>query len=121
MRINSWDWYRDAWRNYFNFKGRSSRAGYWYFCLVHLIVFCLFLILDIGAQLADVPVFTIYYALAAIIPGLSLTVRGLHDKDRSGWWLLVGAAPLPIAVAASNTKHRPTRISDMSYLLFERR
>jgi uncharacterized membrane protein YhaH (DUF805 family) len=34
------------------------------------------------------------YALWAIIPGLAVTVRRLHDLDKSGWHLLIGLIPL---------------------------
>ena len=95
MRMNAWDWYLDAWRDYANFEGRSLRPAYWYFCLVHLIVFCLFLIFDIVTpELADVPIFATYYSIAAVIPGWSLTVRRLHDRDISGWLILIGVVPV---------------------------
>ena len=44
MRMNAWQWYLDAWRNFDNFEGRSSRPAYWYFALVQLIIsfMCLF-------------------------------------------------------------------------------
>lgn len=29
-----------------------------------------------------------FYALAAFIPSLAVTVRRLHDRDMSGWWYL---------------------------------
>jgi len=34
------------------------------------------------------------YALAAIVPGIALTIRRLHDTNRSGWWILVGLVPV---------------------------
>jgi uncharacterized membrane protein YhaH (DUF805 family) len=93
--MNAWAWYLEAWRNYFNFKGRSSRPAYWYFCLVHLIVFSLFLIFDIVTpQLADVPIFAAYYSIVTFCPGLSAAVRRLHDRGLSGWLLLVGVVPV---------------------------
>ncbi|MEA3047456.1 MAG: hypothetical protein QOJ53_1788 [Sphingomonadales bacterium] len=33
-------------------------------------------------------------SLAFIIPGLAVTIRRLHDTDRSGWNLLWGALPI---------------------------
>ena len=93
--MNAWAWYLEAWCNYFNFKGRSSRAAYWYFCLVHLIVFCLFLIFDIiTPELADVPIFATYYSIVTFSPGLSAAVRRLHDRGLSGRLLLVGVVPV---------------------------
>ncbi len=93
--MNAWDWYLDAWHNFGNFEGRSSRPAFWYFCLVNLIVvfMCLFLDVAIFGE-ADFPVLTALYGLAAVIPGLSLSVRRLHDAGRSGWWLLVGVVPV---------------------------
>jgi uncharacterized membrane protein YhaH (DUF805 family) len=34
------------------------------------------------------------YGLAVLIPTLAVTVRRLHDIDRSGWWILIGLVPL---------------------------
>jgi uncharacterized membrane protein YhaH (DUF805 family) len=34
------------------------------------------------------------YALAVLIPSIAVTVRRLHDTDRSGWWILLGLIPL---------------------------
>ena len=39
------------------------------------------------------------YSLATLIPGIAVTVRRLHDTDRSGWWLLIGVIPLIGALA----------------------
>jgi uncharacterized membrane protein YhaH (DUF805 family) len=30
-------------------------------------------------------------ALALILPSLAVGVRRLHDIDRTGWWILIGA------------------------------
>ena len=37
---------------------------------------------------------TSIFALGMLIPSLSVSVRRLHDTDRSGWWLLIGLIPL---------------------------
>ena len=29
-----------------------------------------------------------------MVPGLAVSVRRLHDLDRSGWWLLLGFVPV---------------------------
>ena len=110
MRMNAWDWYLDAWRDYANFEGRSLRPAYWYFCLVHLIVFCLLLIGDVllllsfpDAQASRIrglhpgqgfPILTIIYVAASFLPAWSLTVRRLHDREYSGRVLLFGVVPV---------------------------
>jgi uncharacterized membrane protein YhaH (DUF805 family) len=83
-----------AFQNAFNYQGRASRSAYWWYALATFVVY---LILDIilvqaigggaGAGL--------YYllALANLIVSLPLTIRRLHDTDRSGWWVLIGLVP----------------------------
>jgi uncharacterized membrane protein YhaH (DUF805 family) len=34
------------------------------------------------------------YSLAAMIPGLAVSIRRLHDIGKSGWWLLIAFVPL---------------------------
>ena len=38
------------------------------------------------------------YVLAAFLPTLGVTIRRLHDTDRSGWWCLVPLLPVVGAV-----------------------
>ncbi|MCB1730326.1 MAG: DUF805 domain-containing protein [Halieaceae bacterium] len=33
-------------------------------------------------------------SLALLLPNLAVSVRRLHDTDRSGWWLLLGIIPI---------------------------
>ena len=33
-------------------------------------------------------------ALAIVLPNLAVTVRRLHDTDRTGWWVLLGLVPV---------------------------
>ena len=73
-------------RNYTNFRGRSRRSEYWWFCLFNIIVSG---ILTIAA-----PDVTGLWSVIILIPTLSLAVRRLHDIGRSGWWYLIGLLPL---------------------------
>ena len=34
------------------------------------------------------------YSLLLFIPNLAVSVRRLHDQDKSGWWILIGFVPL---------------------------
>ncbi|HTV83262.1 MAG TPA: DUF805 domain-containing protein [Acidobacteriaceae bacterium] len=92
------EWYRMAWQRYAQFDGRSHRKEYWMFVLINLIVS---LILCAGIFVARSYAVTIacgivccLYGLAAIVPGLAVSVRRLHDIGRSGWWLLIDFIPL---------------------------
>ena len=34
------------------------------------------------------------YTLAVLLPSIAVTVRRLHDTDRTGWWILLGFIPI---------------------------
>ena len=36
------------------------------------------------------------FMLAVLVPGFAVTVRRLHDTNRSGWWILVAVVPYAI-------------------------
>ncbi len=38
------------------------------------------------------------YLLAVLLPGIAVSIRRLHDTDRSGWWLLIGLIPFVGAI-----------------------
>ena len=72
--------------------GQVSRREYWIFTLFAFMV---------GLLLGYVGIFVGYSGLAVIIgicgvliPSIAVSVRRLHDVDRSGWWLLVSLIPL---------------------------
>jgi len=93
--------YLRGWIKFIVLKGRARRKEYWgfaFFNIIFLIIasiidtnFHLNIVLpDVFADLGVGPVSGIY-ALAMIIPGLTITVRRLHDIGRSGWqyfWLV---------------------------------
>ena len=91
------DWYLDALRKYSEFSGRSRRMEYWMFTLVNIAVI---VVLSLLAGFRDGDGFgvlsfaLILYVLFAIIPGLAVSVRRLHDTGRSGWWLLISLVPV---------------------------
>jgi len=77
--------------NYVNFEGRACRSEYWYWCLFAFIGLIATSIID---QMIGVPITGGMFGLAVFFPGLSVTVRRLHDLDFSGWWILVPLIPL---------------------------
>lgn len=91
-------------RRYADFSGRSRRKEYWMYQLFLLIVFVgLFLLMGGFASLESSEggvfggIFGILFfvgILATIIPTLAVTVRRLHDQDKSGWWWLIQLIPL---------------------------
>ncbi len=67
--------------NYINFKGRSTRAEYWWVVLFTFIVSSIF-------SVANLVLANLVFTLAIIVPNLALTFRRFHDAGRSGWWYI---------------------------------
>ncbi|QRV22570.1 DUF805 domain-containing protein [Marinomonas foliarum] len=85
------DWYFDAWKRYAQFSGRASLKAFWMFFLVNCLISVVFVVLEIVFQ--STWKIEALYSLLAFLPMLSLTVRRLHDTNRSAWWLLVVLVP----------------------------
>lgn len=86
------EWYLEVLKKYAVFAGRSRRKEYWMFCLFNLIVAVLLAIVD-GAMNSP-GVLGLLYSLFVLLPALAVTVRRLHDIDRSGWWIFISLIPV---------------------------
>ncbi len=95
-------------KKYGSITGRASRSEYWWFVLFYTIGT---LILGYFAGFASIitsaygyedviflsgpgGILFIIFVLAMIIPCITVSIRRLHDLDRSGWWFLVSLIPL---------------------------
>jgi len=83
-------------RNYANFSGRAVRSEYWYWYLFVAIVLIVFGAIDEWLHPGPLNIGPFSYVniavvLALILPSLAVSVRRLHDIDRTGWWVLIGA------------------------------
>ena len=76
-------------KKYFVLKGRASRSEYWYFHLFYLILFLIPII--IGGENADI--FFGLLFLTLVIPSFTVSVRRLHDIDKSGWYVFIYLIP----------------------------
>lgn len=72
-------------KNYSEFSGSASRAEYWWF-----ILFCI--LLNAGLHMIS-PVLAFIARLLLIIPQIAVSVRRLHDINRSGWYYLLNLLP----------------------------
>jgi uncharacterized membrane protein YhaH (DUF805 family) len=95
------NWFIDCiTKNYANFNGRARRKEYWMYVLFNCLLgialnFIALIFGSISHSLLSVMVFVqCIISLALIIPGLAVTVRRLHDINKSGWWILIGLIPL---------------------------
>jgi uncharacterized membrane protein YhaH (DUF805 family) len=89
-------------KKYATFSGRAPRAEYWWFYLATIVVQIPLSIVD--KALADWGPLSSLFSLVILLPWLAVSVRRLHDINRSGWWLLAFfLIILAIAVAAVAT------------------
>lgn len=92
------NWYIQALKNYADFSGRARRKEYWFFVLFNFIVAVILGLIDglTGSYIPELGVGILggIYLLAMFVPSISVTVRRLHDIDKSGWWLLIAFVPL---------------------------
>ena len=96
------NWYFEVLKKYALFGGRARRKEYWYFVLVNIIITVVLAVIDgvTGTFISEagMGLTSGIYTLAVLIPATAVSVRRLHDTDRSGWWLLVGLIPLVGAI-----------------------
>lgn len=93
-------WYIGAFKKYVDFRGRARRKEYWFFVLFNIIVSIILFAIDVAmaggqaSQHAGVGILSLIYGLAAFLPGLAVSVRRLHDTNRTGIWILIALVPL---------------------------
>ncbi|MEI7689080.1 MAG: DUF805 domain-containing protein [Candidatus Nomurabacteria bacterium] len=92
------DYYISVLKKYSDFSGRARRAEYWYFYLFNILFLIASMVADnlLGIKIGGSNIGPVYimYALFAIIPTFSVSIRRLHDIGKSGWMLLISIIPL---------------------------
>ena len=94
------NWYLDVLKKYVVFSGRARRKEYWMFTLFNVLISIALTFLDVlllGHDMGDpesIGIVSTIYSLAVLLPSLAVSIRRLHDTDRSGWWLLIALIPL---------------------------
>jgi uncharacterized membrane protein YhaH (DUF805 family) len=83
---------KTCFRKYANFKGRASRAEYWWFALFVGLLYVVGLVLMSIDETVGSMVF-VGALLGVILPQLAAAVRRLHDTGRSGAWYLIAFVP----------------------------
>jgi len=79
------------WRSlFFSFRGRINRAKYWLAALVFVVADAVLGLVGwvLGNSVAF-QVLSFVVNLAVFIAGFAVAIKRLHDRDRSGWWLLL--------------------------------
>jgi uncharacterized membrane protein YhaH (DUF805 family) len=90
-------WFLKAVKNYAGFSGRSQRSEYWFFILFYFIITLVLVYVDGsvgGLDQGYVGLFSGIFGLAMFIPSIAVSIRRLHDTDKTGWWILINFVPL---------------------------
>ena len=78
---------------FFTTEGRIGRKSWWigYLCLsaIYIIISLLFFI-----NIEIINIIVIIINLVLIYPYVVLSIKRCHDRNRSGWFLLVGLIPI---------------------------
>jgi uncharacterized membrane protein YhaH (DUF805 family) len=82
------------WQMYFSLQGRIGRADYWYagvflLLVLGLVATALLRIAGLSTEKAE----GVVNVLLAW-PAIAVSAKRWHDRDRSGWWVLVNMLPV---------------------------
>ena len=101
------NYYLEALKKYAVFHGRAHRAEFWWFVLFNAI-FSFALNITFGARVgvpeesvssaSPLAILPAIYGLAVLLPAIGVSIRRLHDTNRSGWWLLIALFPIVGAI-----------------------
>ena len=102
------DWVLEVFSKYAVFDGRARRKEYWYWYLFNFLISIFFVFISFAIIPPDgtdtdngigwigifIYVLVIIYSLGVFIPNLAVTVRRLHDTNRSGWSYFITFIPI---------------------------
>lgn len=77
----------------FSFSGRFNRARYWGYSFLLLIPY-FFARLFISTESLTLNILALIISVAVGVSGISISVRRLHDLDKSGWMILLSFIPI---------------------------
>ncbi len=77
--------------HYLDFQGRVRRQEFWYYMLAYVVIY---VVLGVAQSVFHTHVLTGLMSLGLFLPTIGISVRRLHDTDRTGWWVLLAAVPI---------------------------
>jgi len=95
-------------QKYAAFSGRASRSEYWWFFLFTVLGGIVLSLIDgvLGTTIGynqiiagkivhqEIGIIDALFQLAMLVPAIAVSVRRLHDTDRSGWFYLLILVPI---------------------------
>jgi len=80
----------------FSFRGRIGRKTYWMFFLGMFIAFfaLAFVVSFLGLDENTLTIVIVVAYIPVIWMSLAVQVKRWHDRDKSGWWVLIALIPI---------------------------
>jgi uncharacterized membrane protein YhaH (DUF805 family)/ssDNA-binding Zn-finger/Zn-ribbon topoisomerase 1 len=85
--------YKKAFKEYSNFRGRATRREFWSFFIINFSISS-FLYLLLLTEIDFWFFIYLIYSFFAFLPTLSILVRRLHDTNKSGWNYFISLIPI---------------------------
>lgn len=75
-----------CYEKYATFSGRATRAEFWWFNLFTTVVSMVLNVI--------LPILSLIFSLAVLLPSLAVSWRRLHDIGKAGGWWFLGLIPI---------------------------
>lgn len=93
LRVTAGTFGRVITAHYFDFHGRAGRAEFWNYIAVFA---ALTMLVEVGVHVASITALGMtvtVWSVGCFLPTIGVTIRRLHDLNRSGWWLVAPLIP----------------------------
>ena len=83
-----------AFKNWNKFNGRANQSEFWYYNLFYFLIIIILTIADYSffgydpMDATSIAATSSIFQILCFIPSLSVTIRRLHDVNKSGWNML---------------------------------
>ena len=100
--MNFFESIKSCFIKYTDFSGRSMRSEYWNYTVFIIVLSFVVDFLDVkiaGVSYLDYYGFgtlSIILTIVTIVPSTAVSIRRLHDINKSGWWLLLALTVIGI-------------------------
>ncbi len=80
----------DPMKFYLSIEGRVGRQDYWMKLFVPILVVAIIL----GIVARGNTAVSIVFNLLVLWPSLAVSIKRWHDRDKTGWWVLINLIPI---------------------------